>query len=109
MTRQEVESVFTIAGLKPIKMWEMMNQYWPRSKEYYQYFFDSPWWLVKTEIGLIEIGCRKRVINIDWEDTSIRRIVTSDETTKGDTFVHAWSLIKAAEYLGALKDLKCST
>ena len=65
-------------------------------------FKPDPWWLVRTSRGLIKIGWRKRVINIDWSDTNLRVIVTPDDVTKSVVMVHAWSEEKAVEYLKAL-------
>jgi hypothetical protein len=57
-----------------------------------------PWFRVTTRIGHIEIGWRKRVINIDWSKTNVKK--TGDELfpnagTKGDSYVHAWSVADA--------------
>lgn len=68
----------------------------------YRWRHDRPAWLVKTRYGLMEIGWRKRVIQIDWRDTNLRRVVTADDVTKTDTCVHAWSVEKAVEYLRVL-------
>ena len=80
-----------------------MNQYWPRTENYWDLVFKNPWWLIKTEFGLIRIGWRKRVITIDWSDTDVRKIITEDDTTKEEHMVHAWTVEKAVEYLKALK------
>jgi hypothetical protein len=74
--------------------------------EDYRHRHKYPWWLIKTEFGLIMIGWRKRVINIDWSDTPGRpsgNTLTADDTTKDTTVIHAWSELKAIEYLTALK------
>ena len=60
------------------------------------------WFLVTTKIGVIKIGWRKRVIEIDWSETDIRRIISDDDVTKDQTMIHAWGYEKAAEYLEAL-------
>lgn len=59
---------------------------------------------VKTPAGLIVIGWRKRVINIDWHDTPIRKIITEDPNTKSETMVHAWNNQEALKYLTALAE-----
>ena len=61
-----------------------------------------PWFLVTTKIGVIKIGWRKRVINIDWSETEVRKIISDDDVTKDETMIHAWAYEKAAEYLGVL-------
>jgi len=60
-----------------------------------------PWWLVKTHLGLIEIGWRKRVISINWSDTKVKTIVTTDNVTKDENGVHAYSVEDAVKYLKA--------
>jgi hypothetical protein len=99
----EVASMLTLAGLKPTRMWELANRYWPLAPNYDD--VRRPWWLAQTSVGLIEIGDRKRVISISWEATEIRVIVTEDDVTKGETMVHAWSMAKAVEYLTRLREV----
>lgn len=91
------EAVFTLAGIKILGHWELTNQYYPRS--YVDAVLSNPWWLVMTEMGLIEIGWRKRVININWQHTPVRRVITEDNVTKDSSMVHAYSIEKALEYL----------
>ncbi len=50
---------------------------------------------------MVQIGWRKRVINIDWTDTPIRKVLTEDDVTKSESMVHAYSTMKALEYLTA--------
>lgn len=68
----------------------------------YRWRLERPSWLVKTEHGLIEIGWRKRVIQIEWSETPARLLVTQDDVTKHNSLVHAWSVAKAIEYLAVL-------
>lgn len=103
MTEEQVRAIFTVARLRAEKLWQLTNRYWPDS--YLKERAESPWWLVRTRIGLIVIGWRKRVINIDWSDTEVRGIVTSDDVTKDSTHVHAWDESKAVEYLRSLYQL----
>ena len=100
MKQEQVKGLFALAGIDVLRMWELPNQYWPDA--YVEERKNSPWWLVKTPKGLIEIGWRKRVISIDWSDTDIRREVTEEDTTKSETMVHAWGNEKALTYLTAL-------
>lgn len=96
MTLDEAKSLFTLAGIPVLAHWELVNGYWGRNDR------TGSWWLLKTPRGLIRIGRRKRVIEIDWTDTDLRKVVTADEVTKDQTSVHAWEMLKAAEYLKAL-------
>lgn len=100
MTEDQAKALFLLAGFKATRFHRLENKYWPDA--YVEERRDSPWWLAITEFGPIEIGWRKRVISINWEDTAARVIVTEDNVTKEMTLVHAWSYVKALEYLTAL-------
>jgi hypothetical protein len=92
LTEETVRAWFVSAGFKkPEKMHCLINGYDPDREDH--------WWLVKIHQGYIEIGWRKRVINIDWSETPLRKVITADDVTKEDTMVHAWSVAKAVEYL----------
>lgn len=62
----------------------------------------EPWWLALTDIGPIQIGRRKRVWAISWVACAVRGIVTDDEVTKGETYVHAWNKEDVVRYLTRL-------
>lgn len=95
-----MSGLFALAGIDVLEHRQIDNKYWPES--YTDLRRENPWWVVKTRIGLVEIGFRKNVISIDWSNTGIRKIVTSEEVTKCETMVHAWSTEKAVEYLRQL-------
>jgi len=120
ITQEHVKSLFSVAGIPVLNTWELVHSYFPfipgESEETTlanaRYRATRPSWLVKTPYGLIELNLRKRVVEIDWADTGYQALdvgeghpVTKDEVTKSPTYVHAYDLIKAAEYLSALK--KC--
>ncbi len=100
LSEKELQGLFALAGIEIINTWKLHNGYWNRPDETGDYF---PWWLVKTPAGLVEIGWRKRVIDISWNDTDIRAVITKDDVTKSETMVHAWSEEKALEYLKELR------
>ena len=102
MTEQQAAALFLLAGFEVSKLYRFENQYWPEA--YVDERKNSPWWLATTKYGAIKIGWRKRVISINWEDTQIRIIATEDNVTKEDTYVHAWSYVKALQYLTAVRD-----
>lgn len=126
MKQEEAEGLFRVAGFKVKRTWELPNGYCGGSASVLRDIEDklspnytyppleeriktclwplrSPWWLVLTDFGPIEIGWRKRVISIDWSATNIRGVVTTDETTKGLGHVHAWTMDAAVRYLTALR------
>lgn len=99
LTEEEVNLMFQKAGIEIFTKYKIQNEYW-----------DMPgahcWWLVKTKAGMIKVGWRKRVIEISWKDTDIKKIVTKDDVTKNETLVHAWTFDKAIEYLKELDKTK---
>ena len=101
-TEERVRSLFSLSGFEVLGVWEIRNKYWPDHPRYDS--VRSPWWLVKTSIGMIEIGWRKRVIQIDWSDTDFNIIVTEDDVTKDIKYVHAYGYAKAVEYLTRLRE-----
>lgn len=104
MTKEQMLALFLLAGIRVDNQDELPNEYWPRVPDYQQLRDESPWWLVHTEFGMVKIGWRKRVISIDWQRTAVRVVVTEDDVTKDDRGVHAWSYVKALEYLTALRE-----
>ncbi len=106
-TKEEATSLMTLAGFVVEETYELVNQYWPNVADYDNIRRESPWFLFLTEEGLIQVGWRKRVLNIDWSGSDYRATVeepiTQDDTTKTDTCVHAWNLGDAVKYLTTLK------
>lgn len=106
MKKTEALSIFELAGLKAIREpIEIMNKYHGGGSGEKQHW--HPWWLIKTEYGYIEIGWRKNVISINWEDTDIRGIVTTDNVTKDQSYVHAWSVADAVKYMTEFNKIAC--
>jgi hypothetical protein len=62
-----------------------------------------PWFVVVTDKGAVKIGWRKRVININWDQSGINstaeELFKDEQTTKFDKTIHAWGYEKAKEYL----------
>ncbi len=100
---EKFKALFVLAGIAVTNVHELPNGYWPES--YADLRKAHPWALMITEYGPIKIGWRKRVLNINWADTGIRTIITEDDTTKDEQMVHAWSYVKALEYLTDLRRL----
>lgn len=99
MDEAQVRAIFLLAGIHIWTLQHVVNDYWPANERYDDVRNQSPWWLVGTSKGLVLIGWRKRVIEINWSRTPVRAIVTEDDVTKDDTMVHAYSYAKAVEYL----------
>lgn len=100
-TEEEATALFLAADIQVKRAHELMNRYWPLHPHYDD--IRSSWWLMETNMGNIVIGWRKRVLNIDWESTEVRAIVTDDNVTKTDKMVHAWSKVSAVAYLESLR------
>lgn len=91
------------------------NEYW-KDDEF------GPWVELKTHMGSIKIGWRKRVINLDWSDIVERKLkgalyerrehirnyfdsetlFKDEDVTKGKYYIHAWGHDKLVTYLQTL-------
>lgn len=90
-------------GNQAIYMEAIPNGYFPES-HYYKHF---PWYKITTSQGHFIIGWRKRVIEIDWSQTTIKLdandLFPSEDVTKSGQMIHdAWGYDKAAEYIEVL-------
>lgn len=78
---------------------EIPNGYSPEDPYYSQF----PWFIVTTPVGHFKIGWRKRVIELDWSRTvgtgKSEELFPDETTTKGERYIHAWSLEKARGYI----------
>lgn len=106
MTQLQATSLFQAAEIQVLAIEPLVNGYshQPGDPRFYEKPPAPVWWFVKTPVGWVKIGWRKRVINIDWTDTPVRKIITQDDVTKTLTYVHAWSLADALKYLVSLKN-----
>lgn len=98
MRKKYFEACFMLAGFEYTNIYEVLNEY--------DGDLNAPWYLFRTEFGLIKIGWRKRVISIDWSDCKFDRekdkfdqVIFKDDVTKWPTGIHAWGYHKAIEYL----------
>jgi len=96
--RTEILSVF---GNRAIFVEEIPNGYCDR-----YCCKHLPWFIVTTTKGRIRIGWRKRVILIDWIDSTIEdeseKLFIDEDVTKFDKSIHAWGIDKAKEYIDKL-------
>lgn len=85
-----------VAGFKIQNHYYLQNGYDKRRN-------NDPWLLAFTDMGHITIGNRRSVIAVDWEMMpNVRGSVTTDDVTKDDRSVHAWSNEKLLAYLTEL-------
>jgi len=99
--QEKFKDLFEKAGFESVSLQAIHN-------EYCQCDSCAPWFNVESKFGVIKIGWRKRVINIDWSGLQIRDISSlfeKENVSKGRTFIHAWDLDKAEEYLSKIN--KC--
>ncbi len=70
------------------------------------FYAARPWYVVTTHRGHIKVGWRKRVLNIDWSKSNVKatahEMFPSEEVTKGEKYIHAWSMAKAQEYVNKI-------
>lgn len=113
LTIEKVTAMFVIAQIKVKAIYEIFNQYHGKRNVDPQYLIDNPWFLVSTEYGNIVLGPRKRVYQLQWNETNLRQSLPCTEgegwITSEDTYVHSYTeeaLISNLKKLGkALHDL----
>lgn len=71
------------------------------------YYRGKPWFKVATPKGILKIGWRKCVIEINWSGflgnkPKAQDIFADKDVTKGEYFIHAWSYKDAKQYLSML-------
>jgi hypothetical protein len=103
---EKMLALFSLANIKIHSVWRLPNYYFENCEDEVGKHIakTSPHWLVKTDKGLIRLGWRKRVLEIDWTDTKIEKIVTEDEVTKNEHLVHAYTIPDAVKYLQSLAE-----
>lgn len=106
LERDEVKGLFALAKIDVLNIKPLPDgySYSPEDPRYYETLPRCVWWFVKTPAGWVEVGWRNKVLNIDWTDTPVRKIITPDDVTKSVTHVQAYSIFKALEYLITLKE-----
>lgn len=104
MTEQHARALFLLAGFDVTSLHQLPNGYWPDNEHYTDIRRKNPWWLAITTLGPIKVGWRKHVINIEWRDTPLRAKIHEDaNVTSEEWFCHAWSWVKALEYMTNLR------
>ena len=90
------QEIFAAAGFNKTEFTPIPNQYCPCEH-------CAPWFDVKTELGVIRIGWRKRVINIECNWNDLKQLFPNEDVTKEKNYIHAWGKEKAIEYLTKIK------
>lgn len=118
MNEQQVRAMFLLADIPVLSLKRVENGYWPDCPEYKEIREESPWWIVDTGRGEIEIGDRKRVVEIEWcgmgivfpfvdpegdINSSDKHFVKDINVTKWETGSHAWGYGQAVSVLTALR------
>lgn len=111
MTRQEIEACFLLAGITLYAAVPTTNTY-PGMQT-----IRGPVWECHTTLGMIRVGYRKRVIEINWStigdlsampnppEGSYKRFLHEDDVDQGTVYIHAYSLPNVARYLQAFKEV----
>ena len=94
------EDIFRKSGFEKFSVRETKN-------EYCTCIECSPWYeFAIPNFGIIKLGWRKHVINIDWFGTgkNFISLFESENVTKWEHGIHAWGKEKAIEYLSKIRN-----
>jgi len=91
LNRKQLEAVLLLARIEPISIHEIPNEYHRESS--------NPWFYVLTKDGILKIGLRSRVVELDYSLTCKRGELTDSDVTKSNTMVHAWTDGDLVNYL----------
>jgi len=107
-TKADFKKAFEDAGFDTIFMEEVSNEYWCGIDK--AWALSRPWFMVTTPVGHIKVGWRKRVIELNWERTTIEataeKLFPDHSATTGHRMVHAYGYERLTAYLKTLRDLK---
>lgn len=98
--QREFNDAFLAAGFTVLSMTERRNEYGSQ-------LYTGNWFDVQTTATAepIRVGWRKRVIDVNWERTRFRGVVTEkDSTTSSSTNAHAWGYEALTRYLRNLRE-----
>ena len=95
---KDVRLVFQKAEISSVYFQKIPSQYAPNDPYY------PDWYRVTTPKGIITLGPRKRVYEIDYSELEGDKIPANDlfekeNVTASEFYVHAWSIDKLIEYL----------
>lgn len=103
-TWESFERCFALAKLPCLFGEAVPNEYWgakdPESLR-------SPWFVATTKIGRIKVGWRKRVIVVDWSDSTVKaeaeNLFQARNTTKFGRTIHCDSYVDVGAVLETLR------
>lgn len=98
LSREEMTGAFRKAGFPQAQLLSIPNEYCPCDT-------CPPWYRVQVDdLTPFTIGWRKRVISIDWSETTVDllHLFEGEDVTKERHLIHAWSYDKASEYLAKI-------
>lgn len=101
--RQAFEDCFRAAGLKPLTVTEIPNEY---HRKYTAASHVSPWFHVETDLGLFKVGWRKHVISVEWNSLVLEgiRVRSGAGITIYDNCVHTEDYLALFDVLQNLKE-----
>lgn len=103
--RTEIEDIYRKAEVPAIYMEVIPNGYCSQPC-----CLNRPWFKVTSWIGHVVIGWRKRVISIDWQQSTVKKtgeeLFPNEDVTRTKTGIHAWGHEAAIKYLKVLHGVK---
>lgn len=105
LSEEQATSMMKLAGFTFTKVYELVSGYWPKA---YNPAPTGSWWLFLTPYGPVTLGCRKRVMEIDWSGTGERIDLERHESEKwitiGDTYAHVYDIPTAIRDLTIIRN-----
>lgn len=103
----DARSYLELSGFKVIHTFEIVNPYWGYRLNDDKQPVAGSGWLLLTEHGLISIAWRKRVMEVEWGATALRKEVryNGTATTTGLYYFHAYDV---PELIARLQELRAN-
>ncbi len=105
-SQEQATSMMKLAGFKFSEVYELVNRYWGGAK--YNPWPTGSWWLFITPFGPIRLGCRKRVMEIDWGATKQKIDLGRPESEKwitiGEYCAHVYNIPTVIRDLTKLRE-----
>jgi hypothetical protein len=109
MEFQHLQAFLLLSYTTPISLKKLPNEYCgDHDSSECSICKKQPWWEIKTDVGVIKVGWRKRVIELDWSKTGYKidpDKITTENVTKGSSYIHCWGYGDLLNYWSSLKNL----